>query len=62
MDAQGLAGLSVLVVLGGLVVLVLWIALPFAVFGIKPLMRRILTEQQVTNQLLQDIRDKLPRA
>ncbi len=36
----------------GLVVAVLWIFVPFAVFGIKPLLWTIIREQQLTNQLL----------
>lgn len=48
-------------VLLGLVIAVLWICLPFAVFGMKPLMHRILEEQQHTNRLLLEIRDHVAR-
>lgn len=34
------------------VLVIVWIILPFAVIGTKPLLRRILHEQQRTNELL----------
>lgn len=33
-------------------IVVLWIMLPFAVFGVKPLLRELLREQQRTNEEL----------
>ena len=45
--AIGVVGFLFLLMLG-----VLWILVPFAVFGIKPLLRQLLEEQRRTNQLL----------
>jgi len=36
----------------GLIVLVLWVLLPFALFGVKPLLRQLVHEQRRTNELL----------
>lgn len=46
--AAGMAGMGILVWLLGVLLLILWIALPFAVFGIKKRLDRIikLLEQQ----------------
>lgn len=43
------------------VTLVLWIAMPFSLFGVKGLMRGIMEEQQKTNRLLEEVRDSLER-
>ena len=45
--AIGVVGFLFLLLLG-----ILWILVPFAVFGIKPLLRQLLEEQRRTNQLL----------
>jgi ABC-type sulfate transport system permease subunit len=42
------AGAWIIIVLVGLVIAALWIALPFAVFGIKPLIRQLIEEQRET--------------
>ena len=42
-----------LIVLG-----ILWIAMPFAIFGTKPILRELLAEQKKTNKLLQDQADR----
>jgi hypothetical protein len=47
------AGLYFLVVLFGLVLIVCWIVLPFAVIGVKDLLRQLLTEQKRTNVMLE---------
>lgn len=47
-----LAGLWAVLVLLALLVLVLWVLLPFAVFGIKPLLRQVLEEQRAQTALL----------
>ncbi len=44
--------LSVALFLLGLVVAILWICMPFAIFGTKPLLRELLAEQRKTNQYL----------
>ncbi len=36
----------------GAFVLIAWILLPFAMFGLKPLLRELLNETQETNRLL----------
>jgi hypothetical protein len=41
------------------VVLVLWIALPFSVFGIKGFIKKTIGEQEETNRLLRSILDTL---
>lgn len=61
MDVGSAYGLVMLMlIVCGLILTVVWIVLPFAVIGIKPLMRQILAELQVANRLLQDVRDRLP--
>ena len=51
--AESAATLYAFLVLLGIVVGILWVLLPFAVFGMKPLMRLILRQQQRTNELLE---------
>ncbi len=41
------------------VILVLWIAMPFSVFGVKGLMRRSIEEQERTNRLLSELIETL---
>lgn len=50
---EGLAGFVLLLILAGLVLLVVWIILPFAVFGVKPLLRSVLHELRRQNDLLE---------
>lgn len=40
--------------------LTLWIAAPFSIFGTKPLLKRLIEEQEKTNRLLSELyaRDK----
>lgn len=49
----GSAGL--LITLFSILVLILWILVPFAIFGIKPLLRELIAEQRRTNQLLSQV-------
>jgi hypothetical protein len=49
-------GVSLALVLLGLLIAVLWVLLPFAVFGVKDLMRQLLAEQRKTNALLEQAR------
>lgn len=37
------------------VILVLWIAMPFSIFGVKNLLKRSIEEQEKTNRLLKSI-------
>lgn len=46
-------GLLIAAVLLGLLVAVLWIVLPFAVFGIKPLARELLAELRAIRAALE---------
>ncbi len=47
----------VLLFVAVVLLLVLWILLPFAVFGVKPLIRQVMALQQRTNELLQRAED-----
>lgn len=51
--ADTLAGSMVIFVIIGLIIALLWIVLPFAVFGIKDLMRKQISESKRTNELLE---------
>lgn len=49
-----------IIAIGFLVVLALsWFLLPFAVFGTKPKIDRLIQEAKATNEILCDIRDLL---
>lgn len=54
-DANGLAMLVLLASLFGFVLAVLWVLVPFAVFGIKPRLDRLTAEQKRTNALLEQL-------
>jgi len=41
--------------LAGLLIAILWILMPFAVFGIKDLARDLIRENRKTNQLLEQL-------
>jgi predicted PurR-regulated permease PerM len=45
--------LSLVAIVLGVVLVVCWIVLPFAVIGIKPLIRELVREQQATNRLIE---------
>lgn len=53
-----MAGTSVLILIAAvfIIVLVLWICLPFAVFGTKPLLEQLLAETRTTNELLRKLK------
>jgi len=57
MGAFGLLFLLLLFIL-----IIIWIVLPFSVFGIKELVREAIEEQKKTNELLKDILGKKPPA
>ncbi len=57
---MGTFAFLVLVAIG--VLLVLWMALPFAVFGIKDLVREAIEEQKRTNRLLESLIKKVSEA
>lgn len=51
------AALGLFCLIAGAVVLVLWIAMPFSVFGTKALLKRLIEEQERTNKLLISMMD-----
>lgn len=53
----GAGGVLIALVVVVLLLVLVWILLPFALFGVKPLLRRLLAEQQRTNELLQQVAD-----
>jgi len=55
------AAFSVVAVIFGIVLLICWIVLPFALIGTKPLLRQLISEQRKTNELL-ELRRGAPRA
>lgn len=52
---DGLAALGLVWMLFALVLAILWILVPFAIFGIKPLLRELIREQKATQALLTTI-------
>jgi biopolymer transport protein ExbB/TolQ len=50
----------VLLMIVGVVLLILWLFLPFAVFGMKDILRELRNEQRRTNQLLEAARRDVP--
>ena len=52
---DGLAALGLVWMLFALVLAILWILVPFAIFGIKPLLRDLIREQKATQALLTTI-------
>lgn len=58
---EGMVGLMAVAWLGLLVLVVVWIVLPFAVFGLKPLLRELIREQRRTNELLEKAIGGRPR-
>lgn len=54
MEAMGAVGGVVMLLLGLLVLLIaiLWILMPFAIFGTKDLLRELIREQKKTNEIL----------
>lgn len=52
---DSILGATALLSLLGIVLCVVWIILPFAIFGTKPLLRELIRETQRTNQLLEQI-------
>lgn len=50
-----IGAMGVLLILLGVAGLILWIVLPFSVFGIKGLIKEAIQEQKRTNELLKEI-------
>ena len=57
--ASGVTGISVVLTLFLLLLAVLWVLIPFAIFGIKPLLRKIGSEVFRANTLLEQIHKEL---
>lgn len=55
---DGLVGFGVFAWLFLLVLAILWMCMPFAIFGTKPILRELLAEQKKTNKLLQEQSDR----
>ncbi len=51
--AAGLAGLSMMASLFFVILGILWILVPFAIFGIKPLLKDLIQQQERTHKLLE---------
>lgn len=61
-----IAALVIFILTAAGVVLVLWIAMPFSMFGVKAHLRKMVEEQEKTNRLLEALvdsaaRDRAPR-
>lgn len=55
---EALGAVYIIVALLTLVIAVLWILMPFAIFGTKGILSNILSEIQENNRLLRELRDK----
>lgn len=55
MDPQTSASFMAIAMIFGIVLIICWIVLPFAIIGTKPLLRSLLREQQRTNELLDQL-------
>lgn len=53
MDPQISGTIIVLLALAGVVIVVLWILLPFAMFGVKPLLRTLIAEVRLLRQTVE---------
>lgn len=58
--AEAMGSLMIVWVIGAIVLLIAWILLPFAMFGLKPLLRELIREQKRTNELLEMRRSAQP--
>jgi hypothetical protein len=54
-------GLTGLLFIAAIIIAILWIFLPFAVFGMKDLIREQLAEQKRTNELLAKLAEQAER-
>ena len=50
-----LGGFGAALILFGFILAILWICMPFAVFGTKDVLRELIAEQKRTNELLQKV-------
>jgi hypothetical protein len=61
MDHQVGGTIYLVLFLVALAIAVLWILLPFAVFGMKALLRQAIAEQRRSNELLHSVKEALQR-
>ncbi len=52
-----LSAFAIFFIISIAVLIALWIALPFSVFGVKDLLKKAIEEQEKTNRLLKSILD-----
>ncbi|HWT18580.1 MAG TPA: hypothetical protein VN280_06660 [Variovorax sp.] len=55
---NSMLGAGVVMWLIAIFIAILWILMPFAIFGTKPLLRQLLAEQKRTNKLLAEAADR----
>jgi heme exporter protein D len=55
---SAMGGLTIVWAIIVLVIAVLWVLMPFAIFGTKDLLRQLIREQKKTNELLQAQADR----
>ena len=60
--ASGLAALGTIAMLFSVILAILWILVPFAIFGIKPLLRDLIREQQKTYAALATVSQQIHTA
>lgn len=53
--SAGYAAFGGIILIFGVILSILWILVPFAVFGIKGLLRQLIVEQRKSNELLANI-------
>ena len=53
-----MTGVMVFVWVLAFIIAVLWVLMPFAIFGTKPILRELLAEQKRTNALLQEAAER----
>ena len=65
MDSSAASGLAAFGLIGTLflfILAILWLLVPFAIFGIKPLLKELVSEQRKTQALLMEIgKNTIPR-
>ena len=65
MDSSAASGLAAFGLIGTLfifILAILWVLVPFAIFGIKPLLKELIVEQRKTQALLMEIgKNTVPR-
>lgn len=60
MDGMQFGGVMMLVIIMlSIVLFIAWVVLPIALFGIKPLLRGIFSQQQRTHKLLEQMRQDI---